>query len=226
MTVHTQQGINLGGSGTSDVEIRAVRDAENIYFAFRWWDPTHSIRRMPLLKKEDGWHVLQDNGATADVNGFYEDKFAVAFGHNPAFGGGDSTHLGKQPLADKPASIHGRGFWMRPMLVEIVAAVGVPALYWWEVGQTALVKPIVMPPSETILHAQYVCHLMLMVLMLAASLIDVLSARSISGRSTLPSVTSVIVVAAPLAAAVIIAEAAPWPVTSPMMISTLPWASR
>ena len=109
VTVHTQQGNNLGGTGATDVQVRAVRDAENVYFAFRWWDPTNSIRRMPLLKKEDGWHVLQDSAATADVNGFYEDKFSVAFAHTDAFGGGNSTHIGPKPLDDKPASIHGRG---------------------------------------------------------------------------------------------------------------------
>lgn len=109
VTVHTQQGENLGGSGTSDVEIRAVRDAENIYFAFRWADPSRSIRRMPLIKQADGWHVMQDFADRADVNTFYEDKFAVLFSRSWEFGGGDSTHLGSKPLADKPASYHGRG---------------------------------------------------------------------------------------------------------------------
>lgn len=109
VTVRTHQGINLGGSGTSDVEVRAVRDADNIYFAFRWNDPTRSVRRMPLIKKQDGWHVLHDFADTADVNTFYEDKFAVAFSRTADYGGGDSTHLGPKPLGDKPASLHGRG---------------------------------------------------------------------------------------------------------------------
>ncbi len=109
VTIKTQQGENLGGSGTSDVEVRAVRDADNIYFAFRWTDPSRSIRRMPLIKKEDGWHVMQDFGNVSDVNTFYEDKFSVAFSHSWAFGAGDSTHLGAKPLDDKPKSIHGRG---------------------------------------------------------------------------------------------------------------------
>ncbi|HMB48440.1 MAG TPA: ethylbenzene dehydrogenase-related protein [Afifellaceae bacterium] len=109
VTVHTQQGEALGGTGASTVEIRAVRDAQNIYFAFRWNDPTRSIRRMPLVKREDGWHVLQDHADRADVNTYYEDKFAVAFSRSPAFGGGDSTHLGSKPLDGQPASYHGRG---------------------------------------------------------------------------------------------------------------------
>ncbi len=107
--IRTHQGEALGGSGTSTVEVRAVRDADHIYFAFRWNDPTRSIRRMPLIKKEDGWYVLQDRAGQADVNTFYEDKFAVAFSHSWNYGGGDSTHLGARPLGDKPGSAHGRG---------------------------------------------------------------------------------------------------------------------
>ena len=107
--IMTQQGVNLGGSGESQVEIRAVRDAGRIYFAFRWADPTRSAWREPLIKKADGWHVLQDRAATADVMTYYEDKFSVLFSRAPAFGGGDGTHVGPKPLADKPASLHLRG---------------------------------------------------------------------------------------------------------------------
>ncbi len=107
--IMTQQGVNLGGSGESEVEVRAVRDAGRIYFAFRWSDPTRSTWREPLIKKADGWHVLQDRAATSDVTTFYEDKFAVLFSRSPTFGGGDGTHVGPKPLADKPASLHLRG---------------------------------------------------------------------------------------------------------------------
>ncbi len=109
VTVRTHQGESLGGSGTSTVEIRAAYDNENVYFLFRWEDPTRSIWRMPLIKKDDGWHVLQDVGAHSDVNTFYEDKFAVAFARNWNYGGSDSTHLGRKPLAGKPGTAHGRG---------------------------------------------------------------------------------------------------------------------
>ena len=107
--IMTQQGVNLGGSGESQVEIRAVRDAGRIYFAFRWSDPTRSAWREPLIKKADGWHVLQDRAATSDVMTYYEDKFSVLFSSAPTFGGGDGTHVGPKPLADKPASLHLRG---------------------------------------------------------------------------------------------------------------------
>ncbi len=72
----------------------------------------------------------------------------------------------------REASIHGTAFWLRPMLVEVVMAAATPGLYWWEVGRQALVAPGVAPPTAAVLHAQYACHLVLMLLMLAGSLID------------------------------------------------------
>jgi cytochrome b subunit of formate dehydrogenase len=108
--VHTQQGANLGGTGESLVEARAVHDGQKLYFAFRWEDPTRSLRRIPLIKREDGWHVLGDNVDLADVSTFYEDKFAVGISRSPTFGSGQSTYLGTKPLADKPAPLHGLGY--------------------------------------------------------------------------------------------------------------------
>jgi cytochrome b561 len=108
--VHTQQGANLGGSGESLVEARAVHDGEKMYFAFKWEDPTRSLRRVPLIKKEDGWHVLGTRVDVADVSDFYEDKFAVGISKSPTFGAGQSTSLGTKPLADKPAPLHALGY--------------------------------------------------------------------------------------------------------------------
>jgi cytochrome b subunit of formate dehydrogenase len=107
--VKTQQGINLGGSGESTVEVRAVRDATNIYFAFRWEDPSRSVRRVPLVKKADGWHHIADHPYIDDVTTFYEDKFAVTFSPRDAFGAGGVSHLGDKPHADFPGSRKGLG---------------------------------------------------------------------------------------------------------------------
>ena len=107
--VLTQQGVNLAGTGESPVEIRALRHEDTVYFAFRWWDPTHSLWRLPIVKRADGWYVANERAAPADVNGFYEDKFSVAFAHSNAFGSADSTHMGQKPLSDKPGAPHERG---------------------------------------------------------------------------------------------------------------------
>jgi cytochrome b561 len=108
--VRTQQGANLGGTGESLVEARAIHDGEKMYFAFKWEDPTRSLRRVPLIKKENGWHVLGTRVDVADVSDFYEDKFAVGISRSPTFGSGQSTYMGTKPLADKPAPLHGLGY--------------------------------------------------------------------------------------------------------------------
>lgn len=108
--VQTQQGANLGGTGESLVEVRAVHDGKKVYFAFRWEDPTRSLRRVPLVKQADGWHLLASRVDVADVADFYEDKLAIGFSRSPTFGSGESTYLGTQPLADKPPPLHGLGY--------------------------------------------------------------------------------------------------------------------
>ena len=107
--IHTQQGINLGGTGASLVEVRALRDDSKIYFAFRWEDPSRSVRRVPVVKQADGWHHLADNPYIDDVTTFYEDKFAVVFSPTAVFGAGGAAHLRRKPLADYPGSRNGRG---------------------------------------------------------------------------------------------------------------------
>jgi cytochrome b subunit of formate dehydrogenase len=110
VTILTQQGANFGGTGESLVEARAVHDGKNIYFAFRWEDPTRSYRRTPLIKKADGWHMLAFGNDVADVQDYYEDKFAVGFSKSPAFGSGESTYMGTDPLPGLPKPLHGLGY--------------------------------------------------------------------------------------------------------------------
>ena len=64
---------------------------------------------MPLLKTTDGWKVLQKRYGINDEQDYYEDKFAVMLSRSARMGGG-ATQLGPQPLADRPAAAHGRGF--------------------------------------------------------------------------------------------------------------------
>lgn len=110
VTVQTHQGVNLGGAGSSLVEVWAAHDGNKVYFAFKWEDPSRSMRRVPMIKREDGWHILHDGADIADVNTFYEDKLGIGFTTTATFGAADSMHLGKEPLADKPAALHGRGY--------------------------------------------------------------------------------------------------------------------
>ena len=110
--IHTQQGVHLeGGQGESLVEVRAIHDGTKVYFAFKWEDPTRSLRRIPMIKKDDGWHVTDDRTAQQDVVDFYEDKLAVLFRDTADLGGAGVSHLGPNPLPDdKPRPLNGRGF--------------------------------------------------------------------------------------------------------------------
>ena len=109
VVIATQQGANLGGGGESTVTVKAVHDGSKVYFAFQWEDPTRSLRRVPIIKKPDGWWTLDENNDRADVVKFYEDKFSVIFSDNPSLGGSGATGLGPAPIAGKPVPLNERG---------------------------------------------------------------------------------------------------------------------
>lgn len=83
----------------------------------------------------------------------------------------------------REAAIHGRGFWVRPMLIELSLGAGLAALYWWEVQQG--LRPQAVPASGSLalvalpdqsmarVHAQFLAHAILIVLMTVASFIDI-----------------------------------------------------
>jgi leader peptidase (prepilin peptidase) / N-methyltransferase len=76
----------------------------------------------------------------------------------------------------RESPLHGRGFWVRPMLLEIGLGVALAALYWWEIERLALMEPQVgfalARPLWTV-HWQFASHALLLCWMLAASFIDI-----------------------------------------------------
>ena|SRR5215217_3439092 len=112
VTIHTQQGENFaGGSGETTVEVRAVHNGDKVFFAVKWADPTRSLRRLPMIKKEDGWYLFDKRASRMDVVGFYEDKLAILFSDTADLGGSGVSNLGPSPLpADKPRPLNERGF--------------------------------------------------------------------------------------------------------------------
>jgi prepilin signal peptidase PulO-like enzyme (type II secretory pathway) len=77
----------------------------------------------------------------------------------------------------RETDLHGKGFWIRPMVLEIVCGVGLAALYWWEICEFGLLPQSVPAGlagnAMAVVHAQYLCHVVLFSLMIVASLIDV-----------------------------------------------------
>jgi leader peptidase (prepilin peptidase)/N-methyltransferase len=72
--------------------------------------------------------------------------------------------------------IHGPGFWVRPLLLEIGLGLALAALFWWEVVRLGLIHgqfpaPIVVP--RTVLYWSFASHAILLCWMAAASFIDI-----------------------------------------------------
>lgn len=93
----------------------------------------------------------------------------------------------------REASLHGRGFWIRPLLIELLCGLGLAALYWWEIDRQALLplgspRPLI-ADYQPILHAQFFAHGLLILLMLVASAIDV-DEKIIPDAITVPGVVA------------------------------------
>jgi leader peptidase (prepilin peptidase) / N-methyltransferase len=88
----------------------------------------------------------------------------------------------------RETGLHGKGFWIRPMLVELLLGLAFAGLYWWEIGRAGLLPPDYGPVPggiQVYLHHQYIAHLLLVSLMLVASLID-LDEKTIPDAITVP----------------------------------------
>ena len=89
----------------------------------------------------------------------------------------------------RESALHGHGFWIRPMLLELLLATGLAALYWWEIGQKGLLPAgtQLAGTAMLILHAPYAAHLLLISLMVVVAMID-LDERIIPDTITVPGV--------------------------------------
>ncbi|NLF08952.1 MAG: prepilin peptidase [Pirellulaceae bacterium] len=77
----------------------------------------------------------------------------------------------------RESHLHGPGFWLRPMLLEIIVGFGIAWLYWWEVEAFGLLPAEIVRwlprDAARMLHLQFAAHAVLITLMLAGSMIDV-----------------------------------------------------
>ena len=68
--------------------------------------------------------------------------------------------VGWWPLR-RESELHGKAFWVRPMFLELACAIGLPALYWWEVQ------------GDRMTSVAFLAHAVLFWLMLVATFIDI-----------------------------------------------------
>lgn len=93
----------------------------------------------------------------------------------------------------RESSIHGRGFWIRSLLIELATGFCFAALYWHEVngGPTYAIETVAS------LHARYLSHLVLFALMLVATFID-FDEQTIPDAITVPGTILGLILAAAL----------------------------
>jgi Ethylbenzene dehydrogenase/Prokaryotic cytochrome b561 len=109
-SVMTSHGGNFDGKGETKIDIRAAHDGTWAYFLFTWADPTRSLKRLPLVKADDGWRLLHNGYEIGDEQDFEEDKFSVLLTKSNGILAGDNTfHAGPHPVSDEPATLSGRG---------------------------------------------------------------------------------------------------------------------
>jgi prepilin signal peptidase PulO-like enzyme (type II secretory pathway) len=72
----------------------------------------------------------------------------------------------------REAPLHGRGFWLRPLLIELVTGVGLAGLYWYEVVHLGPFPLAQGGPDPLTVHANYLSHVVLLSLMMVATFID------------------------------------------------------
>lgn len=71
---------NNGYEGMTETKVtmKAMHDADNVYFLITYKDPTKSLERFPWVKQKDGsWKKFSSKDSTGHENTYYEDKFAV-----------------------------------------------------------------------------------------------------------------------------------------------------
>jgi prepilin signal peptidase PulO-like enzyme (type II secretory pathway) len=92
--------------------------------------------------------------------------------------------------------LYGRGFWIRPMVVELLTGGLLAGLYWWETEHLGLLTPALRQqyaaPGQAAfrafvdltVHSQYLAHAILLLFMIVASLID-------ADEKTIPDIVTI-----------------------------------
>ncbi len=89
----------------------------------------------------------------------------------------------------REAELHGPGFWIRPMAVELFFALALVGLYAWEIGRLGLLHPQAPAWVGQVnlhrLHAAFLAHALLLWLVVTTSLVDI-DEKTIPDALTVP----------------------------------------
>lgn len=118
----------------------------------------------------------------------------------------------------REAAVHGRGFWIRPLLIELFCGVGLAILFFWEMDGK-MVPPGAGERPPLSLFAEFLSHATLLSWLVVATFID-FDERTIPDEITVPGTIMGLLFAAKLpasllavrpAAVLLLAEPNPWP---------------
>jgi leader peptidase (prepilin peptidase)/N-methyltransferase len=101
-------------------------------------------------------------------------------------------------LLRRDQAIHGKGFWIRPLLIEIVWAVGLPWFYYWQCSGGLTGGPATPTPPITWnlqVETWFFAHTILIALMFIATFID-FDERTIPDFVTIPGTLIALMIAA------------------------------
>ena len=98
----------------------------------------------------------------------------------------------------RESTLHGKAFWVRPLLVEIGCAATLPILYWYYTQSGGLLPDFARNPASIVnfsqwAHALFFAHTILFVLMVAATFID-FDEQTIPDIITLPGTLIALVI--------------------------------
>lgn len=125
--------------------------------------------------------------------------------------------------------LHGPGFWLRPLIIELTFAIALAALYWWET-RGGLLPQVLVPQFPGVvpqvlqgtIHAQFMSHAILFVLMTIATFIDI-DEKTIPDQITIPGTLIALLLATYLPMSKLPSRAAA-PLVEPLILtSPLPW---
>ncbi|HUE72561.1 MAG TPA: A24 family peptidase [Pirellulaceae bacterium] len=118
----------------------------------------------------------------------------------------------------------GRGFWIRPLLLELALAAGLALLYGWEMSGRLYPLPALAVPMTTALHGQFLAHALLIVAMTIATFID-FDEQTIPDTITIPGTIAGLVLAALWPESLLPLGVAAGSVINLQVTSPLPWAA-
>ena len=119
------------------------------------------------------WTMILDRRISPWQTPLAEESPRVAFDKVPIIG-----WLGRR----RDSGFYGKGFWIRPMLIEVVAMFGLPLFYFWQIGG-GLTGGVA--PSALIGETWFFAHTILLSLMCIATFID-FDEKMIPDQITIP----------------------------------------